>query len=116
MPDLKNKTIGVLGLSFKPDTGDIREAPSIKIIKELIMQNAKLKAYDPKAMDNFKKIFPGIAYTNAEDVLNSDAVLILTEWDEFKKLDYSGKMVIDGRRIDKAKKQARTYEGVCWQI
>lgn len=113
MPDVRGKKIGVLGLTFKPETDDIREAPSIKIVRELLKQGAVVKAYDPKAMDGFKKIFPKVKYCSAEEVLESDAVLILTEWDEFKKLDYLGKIVIDGRKIDEAK-SARVYEGVCW--
>lgn len=113
VPDLKRKTIGVLGLAFKPGTDDIREAPSLKIVKELLKQGVIVKAYDPKAMDNFKKIFPNVQYCSAEEVLGSDAILILTEWDEFKKLDYSGKIVIDGRKVDEAR-TAKIYEGVCW--
>ena len=113
-PNLKGKTIGVLGLAFKPKTDDIREAPSIKIVGELLKEGAIVKAYDPKAMDNFRRIFPHVQYCErAEEILDSDAVLILTEWEEFRKLDYSGKVVIDGRRIEEAK-TARVYEGICW--
>ena len=65
-------------------------------------------------MNNFKKLFPNIIYCNkAEDVLESDAVLITTKWDEFKRLDYTGKIVIDGRKLDESR-TARIYEGVCW--
>ncbi|MFN4133082.1 MAG: UDP-glucose dehydrogenase family protein [Candidatus Hadarchaeales archaeon] len=113
IPDLRGKTIGVLGLSFKPGTDDIREAPSIKIVGELLRGGAHVKAYDPKAVENFKRLFPDIDYCDAEEVLNSDAVLILTGWDEFRRLNYKGKIVIDGRKIDEARK-ARIYEGVCW--
>jgi UDPglucose 6-dehydrogenase len=114
IPKLEEKTIGILGLAFKPNTDDIRESRTIPIVKELIKQGAKIKAYDPKAMNNFKKIYPQIQYcSSANEVLQSDAVLITTKWDEFKKLDYTGKTVIDGRRIDEAKK-AKKYEGVCW--
>jgi len=116
IPDLKGKRIGVLGLAFKPDTDDVRESRAIPIVKALLKEGAKVIAYDPKAMDNFAKIFPQIEYANsAEDVIaKSDAVLIVTEWKEFEKLDYSGKIVIDGRRIEKAMKEAKIYEGVCW--
>jgi len=114
IPNLKGKTIGILGLSFKPNTDDIRDSRSIPIVKKLIKEGAKVKAYDPKAVDNFKKLFPDITYCKtAEEVLNSDAVLITTIWDEFKKLDFSEKIVIDGRRLENAK-NARIYEGVCW--
>jgi UDPglucose 6-dehydrogenase len=111
--NLNGKSIGVLGLAFKPETDDVRDAPSIKIVDELLRQGAKVRAYDPEAMENFKKLFPDVQYCSPEEVLTSDAILILTEWDEFKKFDYSGKIVIDGRRIDEAKK-AKIYEGVGW--
>lgn len=67
-------------------------------------------------MENFRGIFPQIEYArSAEDVLaKSDVVLIVTEWKEFEELDYSGKIVIDGRRIEKAMREAKIYEGVCW--
>ncbi len=115
VPDLKNMTIGVLGLAFKPDTDDVRESRAIPIIEKLIEEGAKVIAYDPVANENFKEIFPHIEYTaNVEEVLNAEAILILTEWEEFEKLEYTGKIVIDGRRIEKAKKEAKIYEGVCW--
>jgi UDPglucose 6-dehydrogenase len=113
VPNLKGKSIGVLGLAFKPETDDIREAPSIKVVEELLRQGARVRAHDPEAVDNFKRSFPDVQYCSAKEVLTSDAILILTEWDEFKKLDYSGKIVIDGRKIDEARK-ARIYEGVGW--
>ena len=115
IPDLKNKTIGILGLAFKPDTDDIRDSRTIPIVKTLLENGAKIKAYDPKAMDNFKHIFPDITYCiKAEETLESDAILITTIWDEFKELDFSEKLVIDGRLLKKAQKTAKTYEGVCW--
>lgn len=114
VPNLKDKTIGVLGLAFKPDTDDVRESRAIPIVKKLIEEGAKVVAYDPVAIDNFKRLFPQIVYASkADEVLNADAVLIVTEWKEFEELDYSGKIVIDGRRIEKARR-AKIYEGVCW--
>jgi len=111
----KGRTIGVLGLAFKPDTDDIRETRAIPIIKMLLKDGAHVKAYDPIAMDNFKKQFPDLTYTSsASEILTADAVLIVTEWKEFESLDYHGKLVIDGRRIEKARKEAKYYEGVCW--
>ena len=72
-------------------------------------------AYDPAAMENFRRVFPQIAYASAPDeVLGADAVLILTEWREFEGLDYRERIVIDGRRLEKAKAEAAVYEGVCW--
>ena len=113
--DIAGKTIGILGLAFKPDSDDIRETRAIPVINMLFQEGAKIKAFDPVAMDNFRPIIPGITYAqNPEDVLSSDAVLILTEWKDFENLDYHGKIVIDGRRIEKARKEAKIYEGVCW--
>jgi UDPglucose 6-dehydrogenase len=114
IPILKGKKVGVLGLAFKPGTDDVRESKAIPIIRELIKEGAKIKAYDPKAMGNFKNIFPQIDYcTSAENVLSCDVVLILTKWEEFKNLDYQGKVVIDGRKLEEAE-TAKIYEGVCW--
>ena len=113
--DITGKTIGILGLAFKPDSDDVRESRAIPVINMLLQEGAKIKAFDPVAMDNFRPIIPGITYAqNAEDVLSSDAVLILTEWKDFENLDYHGKVVIDGRRIEKARREAEVYEGVCW--
>lgn len=86
---LKNKTLGVLGLSFKPNTDDMRAAPSVKIIKELQKEGARIKTFDPAAMDNAKKIMPDLIYCQdtyevAED---SDALIFVTEWNQFRSLD-----------------------------
>jgi UDPglucose 6-dehydrogenase len=113
IPDLKGRRIGVLGLAFKPDTDDIRETRAEPVISALLAEGARVVAYDPKATEHFRKIFPEVEYASPEKVLESEAVLIVTEWDEFESLDYSGKIVIDGRKIEKAR-QARIYEGVCW--
>jgi UDPglucose 6-dehydrogenase len=114
LPTLKGKTIGILGLAFKPDTDDIRESRAIPIIQELLKDGARIKAYDPQAMQNFKALYPTIEYCDkASDVLSSDAILITTKWKEFTTLNYHDKIVIDGRRIPPATK-AKIYEGVCW--
>jgi len=114
IPDLNGKIIGVLGLAFKPETDDIRESRAIPIVEKLMKEGAIIRVYDPKAINNFKILFPKIIYCKTSDeVLNSDAVLITTKWDEFKKLDYKGKIVIDGRKLEESK-TARIYEGVCW--
>lgn len=113
--EIYGKAIGVLGLAFKPDSDDVRESRAIPIIEALRNEGATIIAFDPVAMENFKPIFPDIHYAaKAQDVLNADAVLIVTEWKEFEDLDYLGKLVIDGRRIEKARKEAEVYEGVCW--
>jgi UDPglucose 6-dehydrogenase len=116
---LKGLDVVILGLAFKPGTDDMREAPSIKIIQNLIKRGAVVHAADPKAVKEARKIF-GLhenlhLYDTAEEaVKHGDYVLIVTEWDEFKKEElYKNKVVIDGRRIEEAR-VAREYEGVCW--
>ena len=106
--NLNEKTVGILGLSFKPNTDDIRYAPSIDIIGELLKENVQIKAYDPQAMERTKRIFPNIVYCrNPYEVCEgTDALVILTEWDEFKELDMKRvkallktPIIIDGRNI-----------------
>ena len=87
---LKNRKIAVLGLAFKPNTDDMREAPSIRIINELIKHGAEVTAYDPIAMENAAKVLPkGINFAkNAyEAARGADAAVFLTEWNEFQQLD-----------------------------
>jgi UDPglucose 6-dehydrogenase len=115
IPDLEGKKIGLLGLAFKPATDDIRESRAIPLIKELLREKAEVVCYDPLAIENFREMCNEISFAyNANEVLQSDAILIVTEWPEFENLDYSGKIVIDGRRVAQAKKTAGKYEGVCW--
>lgn len=104
--DLRNKTFCLWGLSFKPETDDIRESPSINIISKLISYGAFVQAYDPEAMENMKNIFPNIKYFNNKyDALNNtDALIIITEWNEFKNPDFTKikkctNIIFDGRNI-----------------
>ena len=87
--DVKGKTIGILGLSFKPNTDDIRESSSIVIIQGLLELGAKVKAFDPAAMEQAKAVLPGIEYAkDAYDVANGgDALVLATEWNQFRRLD-----------------------------
>lgn len=115
--DIKGKTICLLGLAFKQDTDDIREAPSINVIKELLDSGAIVKVYDPKAEENMKKIYSSVTYTkSALDALkNADACIVLTEWKEFENLkneDFHGIPVIEGRKILKSSVENR--DGICW--
>ncbi len=109
---LKDKKIAVLGLAFKPETDDIREASSIKIIKKLLGEGSFLRLYDPRAMENMREIFPEeppqISYVKSpyEAVKEANALLIITEWDEFKELDLKeikevmdNPIIIDGRNV-----------------
>lgn len=87
--DLKGKTIGVLGLSFKPETDDMRESPAIEIVNELTRRGAKVKAYDPVAMDEARHCLPDIEYVADEyaAIADADALVIITEWNQFRALD-----------------------------
>ena len=87
--DLNNKKISILGLSFKPETDDIRESPSKAIIPLLLEKGAIINVYDPVAMKNFKKEFLNINYFNTwrDCVLNTDICVVLTEWNEFRGID-----------------------------
>tara|TARA_B100001057_G_scaffold286230_1_gene286379 strand:+ start:1612 stop:2943 length:1332 start_codon:yes stop_codon:yes gene_type:complete len=108
--DLNGLTFATWGLAFKPGTDDMREAPSIFVIKELVKRGAKIKAYDPKAIDEAKRFYlknvQNISYFSSKyDVLeNSDALLLLTEWKEFRSPDFSkvkaklkNSIIFDGR-------------------
>lgn len=106
---LKGKTIGILGLSFKPDTDDMREAPALVLIEELLDEGASLRLFDPVAMENAKKIIqanPSITWCeNKEDVaINSHAIVLVTEWKQFRYIDFeelskkmAHKALFDGR-------------------
>jgi len=125
---LKGVTVAIWGLAFKPETDDMREAPSVSLIRELLHHGAKVKAYDPVTMDNAKRVFSEDLqnYKNNLEFLNdkyealdgSDAVILVTEWDEFRDPDFSkfeGKVVIDGRNIwnpSVVKQYARVYESI----
>jgi UDPglucose 6-dehydrogenase len=87
--DLKGKTVAVLGLSFKPETDDMREAPSVDIIRALLEKGARVRAYDPVATEQAKKILPEIEYTGGEfaAVEGADALVFMTEWNQFRALD-----------------------------
>lgn len=121
---LSDKVIGILGLSFKPNTDDMREAPAVEIIHLLENEGAKIRAYDPQAGENAKKEMPGINL--CDDVYKmadgADALVLATEWNEFKQLDFEmifGLMrtpvLIDGRNqwdSVRLRKMGFTYFGV----
>jgi len=114
---IEGKEIAVLGLAFKANTDDIRESRSIPVIKELIKKGANVRAYDPMAMENMKKIFD-IKYCNSveEALMNADACIIMTDWKEFEDIDFrnmKNKIVIEGRKILK-NREGIIYEGICW--
>ncbi len=105
---VKNKTIAVMGLSFKPDTDDMRNAPSIDIINMLRKEGAEIRVYDPRAMKTARDILKGVTFCKNpyHAAQGCDAIVILTEWDEFKNLNLkkikkllSHPIIIDGRNI-----------------
>jgi UDPglucose 6-dehydrogenase len=117
LKSLKGKNIAILGLAFKPNTDDLREAKSIEVIKCLLEEGAKIQTYDPIAIDNCKKIYPKLKYfTNPYDAANgADAVVIITEWNEFKFLAveklrevmkqpiiFDGRNILDPKRVKAA--------------
>ncbi len=115
--NISGQKITLLGLAFKPETDDIREAPSLKIISELLKDGAHVMAYDPVAEENVRAIFGdkiNYAPTLKEALDFSKNVLIVTEWNEFRDENlYKGKIVIDGRKTLN-KKTSGDYEGICW--
>ncbi len=105
---LKDKTIGILGLAFKPDTDDMRFAPSIEVINLLQKEKAKVKVYDPVAMDKAKMILKDVEYGKNPYLVaeGSNALVIVTEWSEFRGLDLAkikgllaNPIIVDGRNI-----------------
>ena len=89
---LKNKTITILGVSFKPDTSDIRESPSISIINELLKKEAVIKVYDPEAMENLKQQYPNLPIVFCNNVFSacteSDCIVLVTDWKQFSNIDF----------------------------
>ena len=109
-PDLGDLTFAIWGLAFKPQTDDVRCAPSITIVSELLKRGAKIKAYDSKAIETFKREIDdkNIEFTSSKyDALdNADALILITEWKEFRSLDLdelskrlNQKIIFDGRNI-----------------
>ena len=125
-PDLKGKTIAIWGLSFKPETDDMREAPSLYILDALSKEGCKIKAYDPIAMEETKRRLPNLDIEYCKDeyevVENADALLLLTEWKEFrlpnweKVKEVMNKLILlDGRNIYDSKELRELgfyYEGI----
>jgi UDPglucose 6-dehydrogenase len=122
--DLRGKTIGILGLSFKPNTDDVRESSAIAIIKDLLAMGAKAKAFDPAAVEEAKAVLPEVEYgKDAYDVANGcHALVLVTEWNQFRRLDLQRikallktPIFIDLRNVydpDQMKRLGFTYCGV----
>jgi UDPglucose 6-dehydrogenase len=120
---LDERVVGVLGLAFKPNTDDVREAPALEIIRLLQAEGARVKAYDPAAMETARAFLPGVelcadAYAAAE---GTEALLLLTEWSEFRQLDLGRirdsmrrPFLVDGRNLhDPAKLVALGFTYRC---
>ncbi len=106
--DVKGKTIGILGLAFKPNTDDMRDAPSLDIIPALIAAGAHVRAYDPEAMHDAAALLADVTYCDGPYPVaqGADAIVVLTEWDQFRALDFgrigklmANKIVVDLRNI-----------------
>lgn len=122
--NIKGKTVGILGLSFKPDTDDMRDAPSIVIIQGLQEKGARIRVFDPIAMENAKSFVKHVTFCkNAyEAAENADLVIVVTEWNEFRQLDLHKlktimkiPLLLDGRNIynpQEIKNMGFVYQGV----
>jgi UDPglucose 6-dehydrogenase len=105
---LRGKTLAIWGLAFKPNTDDVRFAPALSIIRRLLSEGAKIRAYDPEAMQKAKLELPEVTYCESayHAVEGADAILVLTEWNEFREINWkhigeliSHKLIIDGRNL-----------------
>lgn len=122
--EVKGRVVGILGLSFKPNTDDIRESPALYIAKRLIEEGAKVKAFDPVAMDNARLILPQISYEkNAYGVAEkADAIVLAVEWNQFRRLDLvriskvmEKKIFVDLKNVyDKKQLQSLGFKYVGW--
>jgi UDPglucose 6-dehydrogenase len=124
LEELPGSVVGLLGLAFKPNTDDMRDAPSVDIAKVLLAAGAEVRAYDPAAMERAKPLLPGVIYGKDayEVATGADALVLVTEWNEFRQLDMARvrqlmrkPVIVDGRNIyDPAamKELGFTYRGI----
>jgi len=113
--ELRGRRVGVLGLAFKPGTDDIRESRALEVVKLLLERGATVYAHDPRAAEKAREALGGkVAIVgNPQELIDMvDVVVIATEWPEYENLDYKGKIVVDGRRVEKARREARIYESL----
>ncbi len=123
---IKGKTIGLLGLAFKPETDDLRDAPALDIAKQLLANGARVKAYDPIAMEACQRQYPDVKIEYAADEMtladDCDALVIVTEWEQFRHVNLAKlgevmrqKFIVDGRNIldpEAVKRAGFVYRGV----
>src|SRR5216117_1538126 len=124
LEELPGKVIGLLGLAFKPNTDDMREAPSLDIAKVLLAAGAEVRAYDPAAIERSRTLLPAVEYLKDayEVAAGADAIVLVTEWNEFRQLDMARvkhlmrrPVIVDGRNIYDPKAMIRlgfTYRGI----
>jgi UDPglucose 6-dehydrogenase len=114
--DLTGKTVGVLGVTFKPNTDDMRDAPSLDILPALIAMGARVQAFDPEGAHEAEKLLPDVVFVEGpyEAALGADVLLLLTEWDQFRALDLdrlkvllNAPVVVDLRNVYKPSEMAR---------
>lgn len=121
--DLRGKTVGLLGLAFKPNTDDLREAPAIRLVHDLLAKGARVRVFDPVAMDNFRRVVESpVEYgRNAYDTATGcEALVLVTEWNEFRELDFPrlkkimrGNVFLDCRNVysrDRVEGEGFVYE------
>ncbi|MFH1380030.1 MAG: UDP-glucose/GDP-mannose dehydrogenase family protein [bacterium] len=122
--NIQGKLVTILGLSFKPETDDLRNAPSLEIIKHLLSAKARIKVHDPICMEKVKSLFPGLEFCADpyKALADSCCLILVTEWDEYKKLNFrkvkklmKGRNIVDGRNMfnpQKIKNMGFIYRGV----
>jgi UDPglucose 6-dehydrogenase len=121
--DVRGRTIGMLGLSFKPETDDTRESPALAIVRALQARGARVQAYDPQAMDAVRKELPELTLCSDayQACRGAEALVIVTEWNQFRMLDLervktllARPVIVDLRNIyDPAPMRAAGFEYVC---
>jgi UDPglucose 6-dehydrogenase len=113
---IRGRKIGVWGLAFKPNTDDIRFAPALELLRILISEGAEVRAYDPQATEKARAVLPAVHYCASpyEAAQDAEAVLIVTEWEEFRQIDWQRlrsvvdrPLIVDGRNTLEAKEIAR---------
>jgi UDPglucose 6-dehydrogenase len=123
---IKGKTIGLLGLAFKPETDDLRDAPALSIARQLVEMGARVKAYDPIAIEACRQQHPELKVEYAQSVVelaeDCDALVVVTEWEEFRQLNLAqlaevmrAKVLIDGRNVldrEAVRKAGFKYRGI----
>ena len=117
---IKGKQIAVLGLAFKPNTDDIRFAPSIDLITQMVAEGARVRAYDPQAMEKAREALPNVEFSSSayEAAKDAEALIIATEWEQFSQLDWerireemARPLVLDARNLlSPAEMKARGFE------